>query len=102
VEGTGDVVWVGTPSHTGAPALDPTDAVSEQLEAALGSEDTKNLQRALDATRDYYARLYKARDHLWQSSRVSAKHNWLSCFVLLSLDHWIEGPFQQMNTRNLD
>jgi len=25
VEGAGDVVWVGTPGHTGAPALDPTD-----------------------------------------------------------------------------
>ena len=24
-EGAGDVVWVGTPGHTGAPALDPTD-----------------------------------------------------------------------------
>src|SRR5260221_448284 len=26
VEGTGNVVWVGTPGHTGAPALDPTTA----------------------------------------------------------------------------
>src|SRR5437016_11437850 len=25
MEGAGDVVWVGTPGHTGAPALDPTD-----------------------------------------------------------------------------
>jgi hypothetical protein len=25
VEGAGDVVWVGPPGHTGAPALDPTD-----------------------------------------------------------------------------
>ena len=25
VEGAGDVVWVGTSGHTGAPALDPTD-----------------------------------------------------------------------------
>ena len=42
---------------------------ADDWKLGLGSEDTKNLQRALDATRDYYARLYKAHRDLDQEQR---------------------------------
>jgi hypothetical protein len=35
VEGAGDVVWVATSGHTGAPALDPTDERDVETEPWL-------------------------------------------------------------------
>ena len=47
VEGAGDVVWVGTPGHTGAPALDPTDERGWETERCRMAQATAPI---LDST----------------------------------------------------